>query len=171
VHPGLRHRVKGVVAGRHCCSGSEGCRGFSAASSRRSCRICAVLGFLLCAGIQSSAPSGRRFFGVEETAAGGHRFRAWNSLPSVGNWGGWKWCRPGARLWLWSLPAGEHSAGAVRPRGGHAKLRPLLLDIWKNADADFIPAPEARRELAALSAQPKDSPALERLYAEPRDPL
>ena len=27
-----------------------------------------------------------------------------------------------------------------------------LLDIWKNADADFIPAQEARRELAALGA-------------------
>jgi len=28
-----------------------------------------------------------------------------------------------------------------------------LLDIWKNADADFIPAQEARRELAALNAK------------------
>ena len=28
-----------------------------------------------------------------------------------------------------------------------------LLDIWKNADADFIPAQEAKRELAALTAQ------------------
>ena len=27
-----------------------------------------------------------------------------------------------------------------------------LLDLWKNADPDFIPAQEARRELAALSA-------------------
>jgi len=27
-----------------------------------------------------------------------------------------------------------------------------VLDLWKNADADFIPAQEARRELAALSA-------------------
>jgi hypothetical protein len=26
-----------------------------------------------------------------------------------------------------------------------------LLDIWKNADPDFIPAQEARRELATLS--------------------
>ena len=26
-----------------------------------------------------------------------------------------------------------------------------LLDIWKNADTDFIPAQEAKRELAALS--------------------
>ena len=31
-----------------------------------------------------------------------------------------------------------------------------LLQIWKNADADFIPAQEARRELAALAAQPKN---------------
>jgi eukaryotic-like serine/threonine-protein kinase len=31
-----------------------------------------------------------------------------------------------------------------------------LLDIWKNADADFIPAQEARRELAALTAQAKN---------------
>ena len=31
-----------------------------------------------------------------------------------------------------------------------------LLDIWKNADADFIPAQEAKRELAALSAQAKN---------------
>ena len=27
-----------------------------------------------------------------------------------------------------------------------------LLDIWKNADADFIPAQEAKREFAALTA-------------------
>ena len=31
-----------------------------------------------------------------------------------------------------------------------------VLEIWKNADADFIPAQEARRELAALAAQPKN---------------
>jgi eukaryotic-like serine/threonine-protein kinase len=31
-----------------------------------------------------------------------------------------------------------------------------LLDIWKNADPDFIPAQEARRELAALSASTKN---------------
>ncbi|MGO9085772.1 MAG: protein kinase domain-containing protein [Candidatus Sulfotelmatobacter sp.] len=30
------------------------------------------------------------------------------------------------------------------------------LDLWKNADADFIPAQEARRELAALSAPAKN---------------
>ena len=28
-----------------------------------------------------------------------------------------------------------------------------LLQLWKNADADFIPAQEARREQAALAAQ------------------
>ena len=28
-----------------------------------------------------------------------------------------------------------------------------LLQIWKNADADFIPAQEARREQTALAAQ------------------
>ena len=31
-----------------------------------------------------------------------------------------------------------------------------LLDLWKNADADFIPAQEARRELAALSTTAKN---------------
>jgi len=31
-----------------------------------------------------------------------------------------------------------------------------LLQLWKNADADFIPAQEARRELAALAAQTKN---------------
>jgi eukaryotic-like serine/threonine-protein kinase len=31
-----------------------------------------------------------------------------------------------------------------------------LLQIWKNADADFIPAQEARRELTALNAQGKN---------------
>ena len=31
-----------------------------------------------------------------------------------------------------------------------------LLDIWKTADADFIPAQEAKRELAALTAQAKN---------------
>jgi hypothetical protein len=31
-----------------------------------------------------------------------------------------------------------------------------LLEIWKNADADFIPDQEARRELAALNPQAKD---------------
>jgi tetratricopeptide (TPR) repeat protein len=31
-----------------------------------------------------------------------------------------------------------------------------LLDIWKNADPDFIPAQEAKRELAALTSQAKN---------------
>jgi hypothetical protein len=31
-----------------------------------------------------------------------------------------------------------------------------LLDIWKNADADFIPAQEARREFTALSGPAKN---------------
>jgi hypothetical protein len=31
-----------------------------------------------------------------------------------------------------------------------------LLDIWKNADADFIPAQEARHELAALTVASKN---------------
>jgi len=31
-----------------------------------------------------------------------------------------------------------------------------LLEMWKNADADFIPAQEARRELGALGAAPKN---------------
>ncbi len=31
-----------------------------------------------------------------------------------------------------------------------------LLDIWKNADADFIPAQEAKRELAAMNASAKN---------------
>jgi len=31
------------------------------------------------------------------------------------------------------------------------KRHQQLLDIWKNADADFIPAREARRELAVLA--------------------
>jgi eukaryotic-like serine/threonine-protein kinase len=31
-----------------------------------------------------------------------------------------------------------------------------LLDIWKTADADFVPAQEAKRELAALTAQAKN---------------
>ena len=34
-----------------------------------------------------------------------------------------------------------------------AKSYTQLLDIWKNADADFIPAQEAKRELAALTNQ------------------
>jgi hypothetical protein len=31
-----------------------------------------------------------------------------------------------------------------------------LLDIWKNADADFVPAQEAKRELAALTGSAKN---------------
>jgi hypothetical protein len=31
-----------------------------------------------------------------------------------------------------------------------------LLEIWKSADADFTPAQEAKRELAALAAQAKN---------------
>ena len=31
-----------------------------------------------------------------------------------------------------------------------------LLDIWKNADADFVPAQEAQKEFAALSAPAKN---------------
>ena len=37
-----------------------------------------------------------------------------------------------------------------------ARTYEQLLLLWKNADADFIPAQEARREQAALAAQSKN---------------
>jgi hypothetical protein len=41
-------------------------------------------------------------------------------------------------------------------RAAAARTYEQLLQIWKNADADFIPAQEARREQAALAAQGKN---------------
>ena len=37
-----------------------------------------------------------------------------------------------------------------------ARTYEQLLQLWKSADADFIPAQEARREQAALAAQGKN---------------
>jgi len=47
---------------------------------------------------------------------------------------------------------GTARAQAQFDKTAAAKSYAQLLDIWKNADADFIPAQEARRELAALTA-------------------
>jgi eukaryotic-like serine/threonine-protein kinase len=51
---------------------------------------------------------------------------------------------------------GEARAQAQFDRAAATRTYQQLLDIWKNADADFIPAQEARRELAALSAAAKN---------------
>ena len=44
-------------------------------------------------------------------------------------------------------------AQAEFDKAAAAKNYQQLLNIWKNADADFAPAQEARRELAALQAK------------------
>jgi hypothetical protein len=46
---------------------------------------------------------------------------------------------------------GTARAQAQFDKAAAAKSYSQLLDIWKNADADFIPAQEARRELAGLA--------------------
>ena len=47
---------------------------------------------------------------------------------------------------------GTARAQAQFDKAAAAKSYQELLEIWKNADADFVPAQEARRELAALGA-------------------
>jgi eukaryotic-like serine/threonine-protein kinase len=47
---------------------------------------------------------------------------------------------------------GTARAQAQFDKAAATKSYAQLLDIWKNADADFVPAQEARRELAALAA-------------------
>jgi len=51
---------------------------------------------------------------------------------------------------------GTARAQAQFDRAAATRSYQQLLDLWKNADADFIPAQEAKRELAALSAQAKN---------------
>jgi len=51
---------------------------------------------------------------------------------------------------------GTARAQALFDKPAATKGYTQLLDIWKNADADFVPAQEARRELAALTAPPKN---------------
>jgi serine/threonine protein kinase len=47
---------------------------------------------------------------------------------------------------------GTARAQAMFDKAAAIKSYTQLLDIWKNADADFIPAQEAKRELSALTA-------------------
>jgi eukaryotic-like serine/threonine-protein kinase len=51
---------------------------------------------------------------------------------------------------------GTARAQAQFDKAAAARSYGQLLDIWKNADADFIPAQEARRESAALTPQAKN---------------
>ncbi|HTW57776.1 MAG TPA: protein kinase [Terriglobales bacterium] len=51
---------------------------------------------------------------------------------------------------------GTARAQAQFDKAAATKSYQQLLDIWKNADADFIPAQEARREFAALNAAAKN---------------
>ena len=51
---------------------------------------------------------------------------------------------------------GTARAQAQFDRTAATKTYQQLLDIWKNADADFAPAQEARREMTALSASTKN---------------
>jgi serine/threonine protein kinase/Flp pilus assembly protein TadD len=51
---------------------------------------------------------------------------------------------------------GTARAQALFDQAAAARTYHQLLDIWKNADADFIPAQEAQRELAALTARAKN---------------
>jgi hypothetical protein len=48
---------------------------------------------------------------------------------------------------------GTARAQAQTDPAAAARTYEQLLQLWKNADADFIPAQEARREQAALAAQ------------------
>jgi len=51
---------------------------------------------------------------------------------------------------------GTARAQSQTDRAAAARTYEQLLQIWKNADADFIPAQEARREQTALAAQSKN---------------
>jgi serine/threonine protein kinase len=51
---------------------------------------------------------------------------------------------------------GTARAQALFDRAAAARSYQQLLDQWKSADADFMPAQEARRELAALTTQAKN---------------
>jgi serine/threonine protein kinase len=51
---------------------------------------------------------------------------------------------------------GTARAQAQFDKAAATKSYAQLLDIWKNADADFVPAQEARRESAALTSAPKN---------------
>lgn len=51
---------------------------------------------------------------------------------------------------------GTARAEALFDRAAATRSYQQLLDIWKNADPDFIPAQEARRELSALTATSKN---------------
>jgi eukaryotic-like serine/threonine-protein kinase len=51
---------------------------------------------------------------------------------------------------------GTARAQALFDRAAATRTYQQLLDIWKNADADFVPAQEARRELAAVAAGSKN---------------
>jgi serine/threonine protein kinase/Flp pilus assembly protein TadD len=51
---------------------------------------------------------------------------------------------------------GTARAQTLTDRAAAARSYEQLLLLWKNADADFIPAQEARREQAALAAQSKN---------------
>jgi hypothetical protein len=48
---------------------------------------------------------------------------------------------------------GTARAQTQTDRSAAARTYEQLLQIWKNADADFIPAQEARREQAALGTK------------------
>jgi hypothetical protein len=51
---------------------------------------------------------------------------------------------------------GTARAQAQFDKAAAAKSYQQLLDIWKNADADFVPAQEARREFAAMGVSAKN---------------
>jgi len=51
---------------------------------------------------------------------------------------------------------GTARAQAQFDRAAATRTYQQLLDIWKGADADFIPAQEARRELVSLNTQAKN---------------
>jgi len=51
---------------------------------------------------------------------------------------------------------GTARAQALFDRAAATRTYQQLLDMWKGADADFIPAQEARRELVTLTTQAKN---------------
>ena len=51
---------------------------------------------------------------------------------------------------------GTARAQTQTDRAAAGRTYEQLLQLWKDADADFIPAQEARREQAALAAQGKN---------------
>ena len=111
-----------------------------------------VPGRPLPAGVEGSSLAGRASLEMKNPQQAMYRLRARHSLSCASHWAKARTGRrsfPTTRLCL----LGTARAQTQTDPAAAARTYEQLLQIWKNADADFIPAQEARREQAALAAQ------------------